>query len=201
MTIISFVGKADKRILAYPMMKTCGLMGNTCVVTDDVTYRRLYPGTENTGCINDVEINIEKGLDACIAKQLEQEKAENGCDYLIYLTDTFIPQTAARVVALCSRSRTFCGEEIEGVLERDEDDRIAPATLTLSAKPKSYWKIPVTQIVWKPEYMHYVCETEERRMLTPFKDRLINGFLCSVFAESLNLSQKDMRKIMDRKII
>ena len=49
MTVLAIVGKADKRILAYPLMKTCGLMGKTCVVTDDAAYRRLYPGTEDTG--------------------------------------------------------------------------------------------------------------------------------------------------------
>lgn len=201
MTILAIVGKADKRVIAYPLMKTCGLMGKTCVVTDDVTYRRLYSGTENTGYINDVEVNIEKDLGKDIAERIELKKYEDGFDYLIYLADTFIPPNATKVIALCSQSRTFCGEEIEGILEDDEDGRIALATITLYAKAKNYWKVPITQIVWKPEYVQYVCETEERRILLPLKDKLINGFLCGTYAKTLNLTTGNMKKIMDRKIV
>lgn len=201
MTVLAFVGKADKRILAYPLMKTCGLMGRACVVTDDVAYRRLYSGTRDIGYVNDVEIIIAKDLDAGVAERIERQKMQEGVDYLIYLADTFIPSTAVKVVALCSQSRTFCGEEIEGILERDEDGRLVLATLALNAKPKNYWKVPITQIVWRPEFVHYVCETEEKRILAPLKDKQILSFLCNAFAKALNLTTGDMKKIMGRRIV
>lgn len=201
MTVIAIVGKADKRILAYPLMKTCGLMGKTCVVTDDVTYRRLYSGTEDTGVINDVEVKIEKDLTTQLAEEIEKQKTEEEVDYIIYLTDTFIPPSAQKVVALCSQSRTFLGEEIEGLLEQDEEGRIVLSTIALYSKSKNYWKVPVTQLIWRPEYIQYVCETEERRVLIPLKDKTINAFLCDAFAKTLNLTAGNMKKIMDRKIV
>ena len=200
MTILAIVGKADKRVAAYPLMKTLSLMGKTCVITDDVTYRRLYSGTEDNGIINDVEIFIRKDLSRALAERMEMEKEANGCDYLLYLTDTFIPDHAEKVVALCSQSRTFCGEDIEGLREEDEEGRIVFATMALYAKPKNYWGVPLTQILWKPDYVEYVCDTEERRILMPLKDKIMDEFICTIFADILKLTPQNMKKIMNRKL-
>lgn len=198
MVILAIVGKTDKRILAYPLMKTCGLMGNTCVITDDGAYRRLYHGMEDTGFINDVEINIVKGINNGTAEILETQKANEDFDYLIYLTEAFVPPGAGKVVGLCSPSRTFCGEDLEGVLE--DADNIVLATLTVYPKPKGYWKVPLVQMVWKPDYVQYVCETEENRHLSPLKDKVVNQFLCDAFSRVLNLQHGSMKKIMERKL-
>lgn len=200
MTILAVVGKTDKRVLAYPLMKTCGLMGKTCVITDDVAYRRLYSGTEDTGTINDVKICIRKDLSEALAERTEMEEEADGCDYLLYLTENFIPNHAQRVIALCSQNRTFCGDNIEGLKEDDEEGRLVFATITLYAKSKNYWGIPLTQIIWKPDYLEYTCETEERRMLMPVKDKVIDSFLCEAFADTLKLKPANMKKIMNRKM-
>lgn len=201
MTVLAIVGKADKRILAYPLMKTCGLMGNACVVTDDAAYCRLYSGPEDSGSINDVQIRIVRNLDDAHAAAIEEEQAKNGTDYLLYLTERFVPAAAEKVLALCSPSRTFVGEELEGVLERDEEGRIAFATLTIRPKAKGYWKIPLMQLVWRAEYLQYICETEELRILTPLRDKPVNRLLCTVFCRPLSLQESSMLKIMERKLV
>ena len=68
------------------------------------------------------------------------------------------------------------------------------------AKSKNYWGIPLTQIIWKPDYLEYTCETEERRMLMPVKDKVIDSFLCEAFADTLKLKPANMKKIMNRKM-
>lgn len=200
MVILAITGKTDKRILAYPLMKACGLMGKTCAIAEDAAYRRLYSGTGDTGYINDVEVNIVTGLTPELAERMEQEKQREDFDYLIYLTESFVPPDAAKVAALCSTSRTFCGDELEGVLE-DAQGRIVLASLTVSPKPKNYWKVPLMQIPWKPEYIQYICETEENRRLTPLKDKTVSQFLCGAFSKALSLQPGNMKKIMDRKLV
>lgn len=200
MTILAIVGKADKRVLAYPLMKALSLMGNTCVVTDDVAYRRLYSGTADSGAIDDVEINIRKNLSEDEAEEMKKDKEEEGFDFMLFLTDTFVPDYAEKVVALCSQSRTFLGEEIDGLAENNEDGRFVFATMALYTKSKKFWKIPLTQIIWNADYVEYACETEEKRQLMPLKDKTVNGFLCNAFAQTLNLNPVNMKKILNRKL-
>ena len=200
MTILAIVGKADKRVLAYPLIKALSLMGKTCVVTDDVAYRRLYSGTADSGIIDDVEINIQKSLSEDVAEEMEKDREETEFDYMLFLTDTFVPDHAGKVVALCSQSRTFLGEEIDGLAEENDDGRFVFATMALYTKTKRFWKVPLTQIVWKADYVEYACETEERRQLMPLKDKTVDGFLCDAFAQTLNLNPMNMKKILDRKL-
>lgn len=199
MTVLAIVGKADKRILAYPLMKTCGLMGKTCVVTDDAAYRRLYPGTEDTGTVCDVEVTVKCPLDCGVAEAFVRRKEAESFDYLLCLTEAFVPPDAKAVIALCSQRRTFCGRELEGMIA-DEGERFFPATLTVEPKPKNYWKASLVQLVWKADYIRYICETEERRQLMPLGDRAVNRLLCDAFHRALHLERGSMRKIMDRKL-
>lgn len=199
MISLAIAGKADKRILAYPLVKTLALMGKTLVATDDAAYRRLYSGTGDKGMINDVEIRIVKDFSGDSMEGLLEEAEEGGFDYALYLTECHVPQDAVRTVALCSPAHTFLGSSLEELVEYQECDYVF-ASLTVIEKPKGYWKQPVTQILWKPEYLQYVCEVEERRCLMPLKDKTVVPFLCRAFADSLHIDQAKMAKVMKRKL-
>lgn len=197
MVNLAIVGKADKRLLAYPLMKTLALMGRSVVLTDDAAYRRLYPGMGNQGMINDVEVRIVKDFPDGLPDDFLSVAEEGGYDYALYLTEGYIPSDAKKVVALCSPSHTFLGSSLEGLVE---DSDYIFASLTVNEKPKGYWNAPVTQILWKPEFIQYVCETEERRCLAPLKDKAVSLFLCRAFADSLHMEPARMAKVMKRKL-
>lgn len=196
MVSLAIVGKADKRILAYPLMKTLALMGRTVVLSDDAAYRRLYSGMGDRGVIDDVEIRIVKEFPDGLPGDFVNVAEDGGYDYALYLTEGYIPPDAKRVVALCSPSHTFLGSSLEGLVE---DSDYIFASLTVIEKPKGYWNVPVTQILWKPEFIQYVCETEERRRLAPLKDKAVSLFLCRTFADSLHMDPAKMSKVMKRK--
>lgn len=199
MISLAIVGKADKRVLAYPLMKTLALMGKTIVATDDVACRRLYPGMENRGMINDVEVCIVKEFSGESLEAFLSVARDGDYDYALYLTEGYVPPDAKKTVALCSPVHTFLGSSLEGLMEYSECDYVF-ASLTVIEKPKGYWKVPVTQILWRPEYVQYICETEERRCLMPLRDKVVGPFLCRTFAESLHIDQAKMSKVMKRKL-
>lgn len=200
MISLAIVGKADKRVLAYPLMKTLALMGKTIVATDDAAYRRLYPGMENKGMINDVEIHIVKNFSDDSSEEFLSGMKDDNYDYVLYLTEGYVPPDAKKTIALCSPSHTFLGAYLEGLVECSDYSDCVFASLTVIEKPKGYWKAPVTQILWKPEFIQYICETEERRCLMPLKDKTVVPFLCRVFAESLHIDPAKMLKVMKRKL-
>ena len=121
MIILGVTGKADKRIITYPLLKMCTLAGKTAVLTDDTTYRRLYEGYDNQGYIDNVEINIVPEL--CgenaeqIAQEYEERKREENFEYLIYISDVYISKNADSILALLEFNKTFLGWTIEELNE------------------------------------------------------------------------------------
>lgn len=58
MRIISIVGKVDSRPLVYPLARALSMEGLTGIITDDGAYRRLYPGKEDIGSVNGIDISV-----------------------------------------------------------------------------------------------------------------------------------------------
>lgn len=203
MTILQITGKADKRMITYPFMKICALAGKTTIITDDITYRRLYEGHEDVGYIDNVEINIVRdlsGSDAVTsAKMYEMQKEKEEFDYLVYITDYFISEGAEAVIGMCEQNKTFEGWTLEELYEHTS--KITPCLLSMGKNEQSRWeKMNLEQISWEIKYFDYILETERKRKLMPLKDKSIIHLLSKAFCNSLKLTPNNFQKIAGRKI-
>jgi hypothetical protein len=203
MVKLAIVGKADKRILAYPLMHVCSFAGQTCVVTDDAAFKRLYAGEKNTGTCGDVKIRFVAGLSdesedkQALLSAIEAEEQDASTDLLLYITESYLPPDTEKMIAICSANKTFLGYEMDEM--EDTFPYAVLADLTIFPKSKGFWGQPVKQILLKPEYMQYLAQVEEQRMLAPLKDKTVNVFLAKTFAQSLSVKEVQYLKIAARK--
>ena len=140
---ILVTGKADKRVISYPLMHICNYSGKTCLITDDVNYKRLYGGYEKTGDIDNVHIEIIPPVspDEDLS-ELFQEKEEYGYDILILVLDSYLADGMDRIYVIGNRIRTFMGIEIEEVME--EHQNTTAFAVSLVKHPVSAGVIPFT---------------------------------------------------------
>ena len=125
MKIFVLTGKADKRILLYPLMHLCKYVGKTCVITDDPAIKRLYGGYSDSGDIDDVDIEF-------VASNNENAKERMGAvidlvsngntyDFVIVSTVGYIAKNSVKTIALNTQSYSFLGWHVEEYKEKNPD--------------------------------------------------------------------------------
>jgi hypothetical protein len=197
---IAITGKADKRIVTYPLMRACSIAGSTCVITDDVAYKRLYPGTENYGEIEDIKITVVPTMSIENMKEIEEQAIKNEIEYLIFISDSYYSKDIDHILMLCEYNSTFLGKYIEDIIY--DYDNVTFGTLTLISRinkalvPKD---VHMHQIIWKPEYSFYLFQVEEIRQLLPLKDKAISTLLVNAFATTLNIKSEAFHNLLKRK--
>ena len=180
---ILVTGKADKRVISYPLMHICNYSGKTCLITDDVNYKRLYGGYEKTGDIDNVHIEIIPPVspDEDLS-ELFQEKEEYGYDILILVLDSYLADGMDLIYIIGNRIRTFMGIEIEEVME--EHQNTTAFAVSLVKHPVSAGVIPFT---WNIYDFVYLCTVEETRKLQPPKNKKIVELLQSTICTSVDI--------------
>lgn len=197
---IAITGKADKRVLTYPLMRACSIAGRTCVITDDAAYKRLYAGKENFGEIEEIKINVLPTMSIENIIEIEEQAIEDETEYIIFISDSYYPKDAGQVLMLCEHNRTFLGNYIEDIIY-DHDD-VTFGTLTLYPRnnkalvPKD---VIMHHIAWKPEHSLYLFQVEELRQLLPIKDKSISTLLVNAFASTLNIKPASFHDLLKRK--
>jgi hypothetical protein len=197
---IAITGKADKRILAYPLMRACSIAGRTSVITDDAAYKRLYAGKENNGEIEDIKINVLPVITDELMKELEEEAVTGEMEYLILISDSYYPKDADHILMLCEQNCTFFGNYIEDII--DDQNNVTFGILTLYPhKIKAFVpkEVHMHQITWKPEHSLYLFQVEEMRQLLPLKDKYISTLLVDAFAAPLNIKPASFNSLLKRK--
>ncbi len=199
MVKVAITGKADKRIIAYPLMRACSIAGRTCVITDDAAYKRLYPGKENYGEIEEIKINILPGMDIDKINEIVERELEAETEYLIFISDSYYPLDSNRILMLCEQNSTFLGTYIEDIIS--DIDNVTFATLTLNPNKKILIPkgVKMHQICWKPNYSMYLFQVEELRQLLPLKDKYISSLLVDTFSSSLNMNPTAFGALLKRK--
>lgn len=115
--VLTIVGKVDTRPLVYPLLRALELTGFTGVITDDGAYRRLFPGTGNLGCVNNVDISICPTIDAESIKSL----SSTGISYdnIVVVSSGYIPEETTGMIVChgINRDMVHVASDTE-----DEDD-------------------------------------------------------------------------------
>lgn len=176
---ILITGKADKRIISYPLMHICNYAGKTCLITDDVNYKRLYGGYNMQGDIDNVHIEIIPPVDTnADLSDLFTAKEEYGYDILILVLDSYMTDGMDGIYIVGNQIRTFMDIEIEEVM--DEHPNTTAFAVSLVKRPVPSGVIP---FVWNMDDFFYLCTVEETRKLQAPKNKkmveLLQRSICS----------------------
>ncbi|GHU92883.1 hypothetical protein FACS1894208_01020 [Clostridia bacterium] len=104
MTVLTVAGKADSRAIVYPALYMLKHFGRVSVATDDGAYRRLYHGYEDVGEVSGVSVFVHPRLDA---EALADEVTRFAPDYLVCVTNGYVPDYTTHLLVLTGYDRTF----------------------------------------------------------------------------------------------
>lgn len=193
MKTVVITGKADKRLLSYPLINLFHIAGRTCLVTDDMNYTRLYDGPLLQGEIEDVQIVITHDIESFDVHSLENDDF----DYILYVTHHYIPEGADKVVCLCETTHDFMGTYIEDIKE-DNPDYTFLALSSVTPKLANLVDRRFNYLSWKIEHFEYFCTVEETRHLRPMKDNNVNKYLKKLFLKVFEMTARDFDEIIKR---
>lgn len=201
---IAIVGKGDKRLFVYPLLNICKDAKRTCLITDDVSYKRLYSGYDNTEQIaENVEINVisvmsDSPSDESLAqlKELKEEKQEDDFDLILYVFDGYLPEGCEKAIGVLTQTKTFLGWSLDFFHEQNKEVEFAMMTMYRSDKTNA---VKLHTFPWKMKHMLYLSRVEEFKMLQGINDKGINEFLANTFCESLDLSKEEFLKLANKK--
>lgn len=188
MAVISFVGKVDKRILAFPLIRALSIEGKTVVYTDDSNFKNLFASTSNIGVVEDITIIYESNI-----KNIEETNyiSELGKHIIYVYTDAQYENSD--VVFNCnSYDRSFQPDRFELEEEKPENQ----IDLIFSSIPLR--KVP-NVLVMKPSFYQYLLEIEEKKEFLILKDKEINTFLANKISGKVDMSKEQFMKLLSRK--
>ena len=105
MKILSIVGKADTRVVAYPLIRALSLNGQVGVITDDGCFRRLYPGRNVIGTVNGIDIAVCGRVNDKFMHVLDNTGINY--DYLVVVSGDYVPDNADGVLACHGLDRSM----------------------------------------------------------------------------------------------
>lgn len=106
MKIVTIAGKADSRVLVYPIAYLLNQFGRVLIVTDDGAYRRLYRGYGDDGESGGVRICFTPSLDRTRIGNIVNETE---VDFVICVTTGKVPDYTQYLIALTGYDMAFGG--------------------------------------------------------------------------------------------
>lgn len=179
---ILLTGKADKRIIAYPMMYLANNAGKTLLVTDDPNYRRLYEGYDTEGDLDNIHIEIHPLFkdDADFSAIIRQAE-ENSYDVVLFILDAHREDKIFdRTIIFAHQYMTFLGADIDEVIEDTPNVTVIAAGLGKMPTPQK-----IKQFNWTVEDFTYMTMVEEQRKLFPPKDKKLIELMKKDMIDSL----------------
>ena len=199
MKILSVVGKADKRLITYPLMHVLAFAGRTIVITDDVTYRHLYRGFTNNGAVQDVFIRVIPELDTKKISQITSDLGDADYDFCLVITDIHRCENAESTLCVCAKSKSFLGTKIEEFSEKEP--KSFKTFISIGEINKKEWKkLGVMPLHWTASRFSYIYECEEHKMLLPFQDREVLNVIGTAFLKEINISANTFLQVSKRKL-
>lgn len=224
MKIIEINGNADKKLLVYIMAKCLSVENKVCIVSDDITYRRLLRGNQAdvedgcvTGSISDVDVIIKTGLAGevrvedivkNISENLDKRLSnlDRQYDYVIVPCELIECTNADKRVECIQIDRAFEKEE-EELIKFEDDSEVLEQTdgnfklrLTVN-KPKLLKKdknkeVGVEKAVLYGSSLEYVYTCEEYKRLLIYRDKGIMSAFSKIIAACSGYDVKYIEKLI-----
>lgn len=211
MKSINFVGNIDKKILTLPLARGLSWMGETLIITDDTSYKRLLLENENTVngikiiCIPEDQISIDY-----------VEDYDDGVEYsnVVFDTTKRIVEGNNRLIVCRGKNRQLIPHEVSIVVDEvDIDGEYETASVevvitaeykkqelkklgTLDRGEESKDKAKLLEL--KPVHYKWLSLAQETKEIGVLKDSQTISFIAETVGECFGKSEKDMTDILSR---
>lgn len=214
MKVINFIGNVDKRILVLPLARSLTFLGETLLITDDTSYKRMLN-----------EDNIISGIKVLITEDFSQnmiEEYDDGVTYnnIIFDTTSFIYEKADKKVICRHKDRRLVPgsilEELDKVdIEGEPEVESEEIVLTAQIPKKKFGKAKAKSIAYldryeeskkkaklcalKPSHYYWLCLCEEAQDLSVIQDKDLIDFIIKEFVDVFGMSLKDFTGLLTRE--
>jgi hypothetical protein len=106
MVILTVAGKADSRVIVYPLAFMLKNYGRVAIASDDDAYRRLYHGFEDVGECCGVSVAVYPRL---TAELMADEVNKFSPEFLICITNGYVPEFTTHLLVMTGYDRSFDG--------------------------------------------------------------------------------------------
>jgi len=212
MMVLTVAGKADSRVIVYPMLYVLKNYGRVMVASDDAAYRRLYHGYANAGEVSGIGVFVHPMLNV---ELLSEEVNKVAPDFLVCVTNGYVPDFTTHLLALTGFDRSFAGgnaftkTEIEqGVkVKLAEDDVVeAPSSMNLAnireviVSQHPIKSTDVLSVCLKDGLLAYAAKCEEYKAILPHESRDFVGLLAKILCPFiLQVNEADIPKLFGFK--
>lgn len=202
--IISIVGKADTRAVAYPLIRAMSMLGKTAVITDDGAYSRLLEGRAYAGECSGVTIAVTLPIKQNI-EQLEEALGQK-VDNLFYISGSYVDENSTGVIICKGIDRGFQADEPWERKTVTEQSEVIRKLVQNGAQVK---EITVAfdrtknkgeeGILLKEGMLKYIYECEERQELIPLEDRIYADIIAGMAHGLVGMGKKELATLIAKK--
>ena len=199
MVILSIVGKADTRVIAYTMARAISLDGQAVILSDDGAYKRLYHGSENEGTVSGVDIVVSSNIcDADVERLVNSNKSY---DNIIIVSSDFLYKKSDSVLVCKGIDGSMDGDgddaSEDGIEELVIPEEMKQETLVISFDKPTEKGIVSLQL--KDGAIRYVYRCEERKSLQYQDDKTISKLVVNYMDKLLGIEKDKAIKLLKRK--
>lgn len=193
MKTLAVIGGVDKRPVVYPLLQCLKFLGKTLVVTDEPAFRRFDDDFSLEFENDNITIRVVPLVTQEVVTETVQSLNEP-FEYLVVVSNDFIPQGYERVVALSGVNRGFdFVDTTVGDFPNNEEFMRVFISPT-KAKNLEYPKITPT-----PSLLKYIYNCEDYRKFLPLEDQATVAVVTTLFGKALGLESKTIVKLLARK--
>lgn len=186
---IGVLGFTDKRPILYALLKILQATGDVVMISDDRHFKRLLKDNAPLGHLLNILICVTDATPDEVWAEIGHE--QDDFDHVVYDVRTTLPDDVDLYIHVNGSS---LDEGEEDILECIEAYR--KVKLVYDGKvsaDKSTLNIPVySSIIANVELI------ENKKVLTPFKDKKLNKVMASLVAKPLGMTEKDAVAILGR---
>jgi hypothetical protein len=187
--IIGVLGYTDKRPVLYSLLKILQSTGDVIMITDDRHFKRLLKDNAPLGHLLNILICVTDATPDEVWAEIGHE--QDDFDHVVYDVRTTLPDDIDLYIHVNGSSLDDGEEDLLECIEEYRKVKIA-----YDGKPsidKGTLNIPVY-----PNTIANVELIENKKILTPFKDKKLNKVITSLVAKPLGLTNKDAVALLSR---
>lgn len=186
---IGVLGYTDKRPVLYSLLKILQATGDVVMISDDRHFKRLLKDDAPLGHLLNILICVTDATPDEVWAEIGHE--QDDFDHVVYDIRATLPDDVDLYIHVNGSSLDEGEEDLLECIE--EYKKVKIAYDGKYSMDKNTLNIPV--------YLNTIANVElieNKKILTPFKDKKLNKAIASLVAKPLGLSNKDAAALLSR---
>ena len=191
MNVLTVAGKADSRVIVYPLLYALRKYGRVAVATDDAAYRRLYHGYDDIGEVSGVSVFVHPFLDV---EALSTEVNNFSPEILICVTNGYVPEFTTHLLALTGYDRSFEGGNAFTKEQVAQGINVATAEADIIIPPAGFPRERIQEVFISTEPIK-----DKKRLSVCLKDNVLDYVLkCEEYKRLLKHGSREYITILQK---